>query len=205
MMSRRRSPRGELWVAAVLLAAAVLAVALPAGCGSATDPAAQNLIDQANDHISEAAANIKAVQQIKNDYADLANADKVTKETAASAIVVLNKAKQAEKKALEEMKAAEKDLSGIKDMKVSGALKKYVDIKLQAIGELEAFLNFEISTMDLRVKTINDKLAGSSLDTLTEEQKKIDSMDAAAAQHLKQADALNQQASRFYEENKLGR
>jgi hypothetical protein len=205
MMSAGRSrTRLALTAATLAIVAALLAPVLLAGCGSTTNPAAQKLINTANAHISDAAAEIKAVQQIKSDYSELANASKVTKETATSAIGILDKARQAQQRALEELKSADKSLAGIKDMKVGGDLKKYVDIKLQAIGELEGFLNYEISAMDLRIKTINDKLAGIGLDTLTEQQKRIETMDAAAAQHLKQADALNQKASTFYEEKKIG-
>jgi uncharacterized lipoprotein YehR (DUF1307 family) len=190
---------------AIGAAALVLAliVSLSAGCGQQTDPRVQKLLKDANARMSKAAEVAKSVEAFNREWEALV-AGQVNAETSARLEDLFSKTKASETASLDETKAARDDYAKAAGLPVSSAMKKYIDLRRQALDQQEQFLSLELKAMDLRIKVVKGEAAGDPLQTLIELDKQIENLEQESAAHAKRAAALHKEASDYYGEQKLG-
>jgi len=190
-----------------IIAAAALVLALVAflavGCAGQTDPRVQQLLKDANARMSKAAEVTKSVEAFNKEWQTLL-AGQVNADTAARLEELLTKTKTSETASLDETKAARADYAKAAGLPGSSSLKKYIDLRRQALDEQEQFLNLELKAMDLRIKVAKGEAAGDPLQTLIELEKQIENIEQQSAAHARRAAQLHKQAIDYYQEQKLG-
>lgn len=195
--SRRRLGVTAAWL--VLGLVALLAV----GCGGQMDPRVQQLLKDANARMSKAAEVTKSIEAFNKEWQTLL-VGQVNADTATRLEDLLTKTKASETASLDETKAARDDYAKAAGLPVSPSLKRYVDLRRQALGEQEQFLNLELKAMDLRIKVAKGEAAGDPLQTLIELEKQIDNIEQQSAAHARRAAELHKQAIDYYQEQNLG-
>jgi len=189
-------------IIAVALLPAVLLMAV-AGCGQQTDPGAQTLLKDASSHMSKAADVTKSIEAFNKQWGALV-ADQGNPQTAARLEQLFTTTRASEVASLDETKAARDDFAKAGGLHLSAEMKKYVDLRHEALDEQEQFLATELKAMDLRIKVAKGEASGLSLDALITLNKQINGLEEESAAHAKRAGKLHKEAGDYYREHHLG-
>jgi len=195
-------PEARRWLFAPALAVAIL-VSLAAGCGQQTDPRVQQLLKDANAHVSKAAEVTKSIEAFNKQWQTLTTGQ-ADPQIATELDQLFTTTKASETASLDETKAARDDYAKAAKLPLSASWKKYVDLRHQALDEQEQFMALELQAMDLRIEVAKGEEAGTPLQTLIDLERKISSLEDQSAAHAKRAAALHKEASDYYREHKLG-
>jgi hypothetical protein len=188
----------------LLTAAALLAAMLCGGCGQSTDPHAKKMVEEANDHLSKAAAEIKSLTGFEEQWSSLFKGQ-VSKEIATKVRLLLEKAKASEQKALDETKEALGLMQEAEKLPMAQNVKKYVALRRQGVEEQVLFLSAELEAMNLRIKAIVGQEAGESLEDLFARYKQVNVIEVESKEHAQKAGQFYKEADDYYKESGLGK
>lgn len=187
---------------------AVLAIALLsgllAGCGSSSDSKARKLMQEGNDHLANAAEEIRNLSSFDQQWRSLFQGAP-SKETALRVRDMLETARENEKRAAQETKFAGELYDDAKKMDISKELKEYASLKRRGISEQEQLLEIELKTMEQRITAIKGQEAGQPLNALLNIDRLINELEADAMEHAKKAAELYKEANAYYEEHQLAK
>ncbi|MBU4391179.1 MAG: hypothetical protein KJ907_00885 [Actinobacteria bacterium] len=102
--------------------------------------------------------------------------------------------------ALEEVKAAEKAMHGVKGSDVSKEMKTYTEMKLDAMEEQEKIFELELRAMTIRVQALSEPESDILPERLAEYEKQIAELDKEAREHAGRAQSLHIDANEYYDE-----
>ncbi len=186
-----------------LLACSFLLVALllvGAGCGDEVSSEVRGLLAEANNHLEKSAAATLKLEEFQKDWENLATSTEVTGDTVAEAMVLVDVAQKNLVEALEEVKAAEKAMHGVKGSDVSKEMKTYTEMKLDAMEEQEKMLELELRAMTIRVQALSEPESDILPERLAEYEKQIAELDEEAREHAGRAQSLHIDANEYYDE-----
>lgn len=201
----RSETRGlaRAWPAVAAALALAVFVAAMAGCGQQMDPRAQKLLKDANSHMSKAADVTKSIDAFNKQWGSLI-ADQMNPQIAARLGELLSKTRASETASLNETKAARDDYAKAAGLRLSADMKKYIDLRHEALDEQEQFLTIELKATDLRINGVKGEESGLSLESLIALTRQISALEDASAAHAKRAAELYKKASKYYREHNLG-
>lgn len=186
-----------------LLACSLMLVALlllGAGCGDEVRSKVRGLLAEVNDHLEKSAAATLKLEEFHEDWGNLATLTEVTEDTVAEAMVLVDVAKKNLVEALEEVKAAEKAMQGVKGSDVSEEMKTYAEMKLDAMEEHEKMLELELRAMTIRVQALSEPESDILLERLAEYERQIAELDEETQEHADRAQSLHIDANEYYDE-----
>ncbi|MBU4174033.1 MAG: hypothetical protein KKB90_05145 [Actinobacteria bacterium] len=118
----------------------------------------------------------------------------------AKAMVLVDVAQKNLVEALEEVKAAEKAMHGVKGSDVSKEMKTYTEMKLDAMEEQEKIFELELRAMTIRVQALSEPESDILPERLAEYEKQIAELDKEAREHAGRAQSLHIDANEYYDE-----
>jgi len=208
LRGRRRRPWGLLLGKTVRkcrcpLACSLILVALlllGAGCGDEVSSEVKGLLAEANNHLEKSAAATLKLEEFQKDWGNLAASAEVTGDTIAEAMALVDVAQKNLVEALEELKAAEKAMQGVKGSDVSKEMKTYTDMKLDAMEEQEKMLELELRAMTIRVQALSEPESEILRERLVEYERQIAELNEEAREHASRAQSLHIDANEYYDE-----
>ena len=183
---------GSLTLVAILL--------MGAGCGDEVSSEVRGLLAEVNNHLEKSAAATLKLEEFQKDWENLATSTEVTGDTVAEALVLVDVAQKNLVEALEEMKAAERAMQGVKGFDVSKEMKTYTEMKLDAMEDQGKMLELEMRAMTIRVQALSEPESEILSERLAEYEKQIAELDEEAREHACRAQSLHIDANEYYDE-----
>lgn len=181
-------------------------VLLAVGCGSGQTEATRELLLEANSHLSRSADAIKGLSDFQKNWEALTQGQQGDLAEATSKLRgLLLAAQSSEQEALSELKQAESALLSAKSEPVSKEMKRYLDMKLDALSEQKKGLEQELLVMSLRLDLVSAVEQGATFDQVLPLQQQIDEMEARSRELFLKAGVMHRDANDYYDEKQFGK
>lgn len=189
------------FLVAVIVILGFSLAAFCSGCGDAERQKAEKKLAQANEHIHSAGEGVEKSQNIFKGMEALYSQPASPQLFAEVKSLLLNARKEMQK-AHKELRLAEDLLLDVSRMKTGPEMKKYVEMKLDAIAEQRQMVSCLIDSLSMRIELAEKGAAGTNLgvEEMTRYQKEIGEKEEEAAKHAEKAKSLHKEANSYYAE-----
>jgi hypothetical protein len=183
--------------------AAVLALAICLnGCGG-QDARLQEKLEEAFSHLQKSSQHIKGLEGFEERWKSAVSGEDEV-EPVGELAEMLEDAKATEESALAELEQGEDTLGQALRMPASEEMKRYLRLKLDAVGEQGKALEAELEAMKVRLDMLDDPVAGVAPDSETvRKMRLVSELEGESKGHADEAARLDREANDYYESKKL--
>ena len=182
---------------------AVLTLAMCLGGCGGQDAELRGRLEEAYSHLQKSSQHIEGLESFQGRWEKAATGAQ-SGESTEEMKKLLEEARDTEEAALAELEKGARTLYEASRMPASEEMKRYLKMKLDAVGEQGKALEVELEAMKVRLDMLDDSAAGAVLDSETvRKMRLVGELEKESRSHAEEASRLDQEAKDYYESKKL--
>lgn len=184
-------------------ASSLVVLLLFAGCAGGLNPQAKRLLTDISMHNRKSLEEIKKLDVFYSEWGKLFEGEE-TEDTIRKAESLIDGAIGSVSAALGEVREMENDFRNIRELDVSSDMRKYCDMKVDALKEQGRALDLVIRGLEMRKELLRAYESGADIEELVSREREIEDVEKEAKTHLDKAKVLHEDANDYYREKRIG-